>query len=405
MKLNDSLKQGIIIRIVFFLTYASGSAWLSYFNLFLKEQVGLSDAQVGILSAVQQVNTLLLLPFWGMIADRFGRKNILSLNMMLVFILLCGFIFQKTFLSVLIFTYLFTIFYSSIVPLVDSISLDYLEQTGKSTYGSLRLWASVGWAVSSVVTGYFIKTEKIYLIFLIASCIMLINWLILKIIYRPLKVFKNLKSLKMSHLKDIVFKDKRLVIMLVIMFFYGIFSAPIHLFINVYYAEIGAAYYHVGFAYAFQALSEVPFFFFGRKIIEKTGARRMIVLTMLITCIRMLIYSVTTNPWIAIFVGTLHGISLALFLVAFITFVHQYIPPQWRATGQSFVYAFYFGGGIAAGNLWTGYIANLIGMRGAMLVEAALTFLLITVTLIVFGAIGKISTKLGFGNKTMITDG
>jgi PPP family 3-phenylpropionic acid transporter len=395
MGLRNNARQGFVIRMIFFLTYAAGAAWLSYFNLFLKQYVGLTDGQIGIVTAIQQINTLLLLPFWGMVADRFGRKNILVLNMILVTILLYGFIFQKIFISVLAFTYLFTLFYNPIVSLVDSIALDYLEQSGKSSYGSIRLWASIGWAVSSVITGYFVRPEKIYLIFPIASSVMLLNWLILKFIYRPLKIIKNLQSLKLKHLGEIIMKDKRLAIILLIMFFYGIFSAPIHLFINVYYAEIGAAYYHVGYAYAFQALSEVPFFFFGRKIIEWTGSRRMIVITMLVTSLRMFAYSATTSPWIAISIGTIHGISLALFLVAFISFVHQFIPPEWRATGQSFVYAFYFGGGMAVGNLWTGFLANHIGMGGAMFVEGTLTLVLVIFTLFIFGTIRRISDRIG----------
>jgi PPP family 3-phenylpropionic acid transporter len=394
MSLKSNIRQAVVIRIIFFLTYASGAAWLSYFNLFLKQYIGLTDGQVGIITAVQQINTLLLLPFWGMVADRFGRKNILTINMFLITVLLCGFIFQKTFISVLAFTYVFTLFYNPIVSLVDSIALDFLEQTGKSSYGSIRLWASIGWAVSSVITGYFVRPERIYLIFPVASVVLLVNWLILKFIYRPLKIIKNLQSLRMKHLREIFLKDKRLAILLLIMFLYGIFSAPIHLFINVYYAEIGAAYYHVGYAYAFQALSEVPFFFFGKRILEWTGARRMIVITMFVTSLRMFAYSITTNPWIAISIGTLHGISLALFLVAFISYVHQYIPPEYRATGQSFVYAFYFGGGMAFGNLWTGFIADQIGMSGAMIVEGILTLVLVLSTFFIFGTIQKISGQI-----------
>jgi len=394
MNVKNYTRQNFVIRMIFFLTYAAGAAWLSYFNLFLRQYIGLTDGQIGIISAVQQINTLLLLPFWGMIADRFGRKKILALNMILVIILFYGFIFQDTFISVLAFTYLFTLFYSPIVSLVDSIALDYIEQTGKSSYGSIRLWASIGWAVSSIITGYFVRPEKIYLIFPIASSILLLNWLILKLIYHPLKFIKNLQSLKMKHVGEIILKDKRLAIILIIMFFYGIFSAPIHLFINVYYAEIGAAYYHVGYAYAIQALSEVPFFFFGKKIIKWTGSRRIIVFTMLITSLRMFAYGIIANPWIAISIGIIHGISLALFLVAFISYVHQFIPPQWRATGQSFVYAFYFGGGMAFGNLWTGFVADHIGMSGAMIVEATLTLVLVLITLFVFGTIRRISDRI-----------
>ncbi len=391
---GNSRYQTTVIKVVFFLTYAAASSWLSYFNLFLKNYAGLSDSEIGMVSAIQQINTLLLLPFWGMIADRFGRKNILLFNMFLVIAFLYGFILQRSFISVLAFTYFFTLFYNPLVPLFDSISLDFLEQHKNLSYGELRLWASVGWAISSVVTGYFISSENVYLIFPIASTILVLNWLIIRFIYRPLIVVKNLQSLKLRHLREIVFRDKRLYIMLIIMLFYGIFSAPIHLFINIYYAEIGAQYYHVGYAYFFQAMAEVPFFIYGRKIVDKIGARRTIVLTMLVTSLRLLGYSLNTNPWIAIMIGVSHGICLALFLVAFITFVHHFIPAEWRSTGQSFVYAFYFGGGMAAGNLWTGFLAVKITMRGAMMVESILILLLIIITLLVFGILKKINQTI-----------
>lgn len=359
----------------------------------MKEYVYLSDDQVGIISAIQQSNTFLI-PFWGMIADRFGRRNILLLNIFLVAIIIFGFLFHKAFISLLLFTWFFTFIYNPITSLVDSIALDYVEQSGTSSYGALRMWASIGWAVGAVITGYFVKPQNIFLIFPIASGIQLMNWLIIRFIYKPLRVVKNLRSLKMSHLGDILFSDKRLIIMLIVMLFYGIFSAPIHLFISVYYAEIGAQYYHIGYAYAIQALSEVPFFFFGKSIIEKAGPRRVIVLTMFITAVRMFAYSYISSPWTAILVGVTHGVCLGLFLVAFISYVHQFISPEWRATGQSFVYAFYFGGGMALGNLWIGFIADKIDMKGAMLVESIMVILLIIVTFFLFGLIKRITKSI-----------
>jgi MFS transporter, PPP family, 3-phenylpropionic acid transporter len=377
--------QTIVIKVCFFLTYASAASWLSFFNLFLKNYVGLSDGEIGIVIAIQQVNTLLLLPVWGIIADRFGRKNILMLTMFLSIIMLYGFIFQKTFLSVVIFMYLFTLLYNPITSLFDSVALDYIEQSKKSSYGFFRLWASIGWAVSSAITGIFINENNAYIIFIIASNLLLINFLIIRFIYKPLIVVKNLKSLKLGHIKDIFLSDKRLYIMLIIMLFYGIFSAPMHFFINIYYLDIGGGYHHVGYAYLVQALAEVPFFIYGKRIIDRFGARRIVIITMIVTSIRLLAYGINSNPWIAIAIGATHGVSMGLFILAFIVFVHQFIPPEFRATGQSFVYSFYFGGGLALGNILTGFISDQIGMQGAMLVQGSLTFLLIIITLLIFG--------------------
>ncbi len=374
---------------MFFLSFASSAAWLSYFNLFLKNYVGLTDGQIGIVIAIQQVNTLLILPVWGIIADRFGRKNILTLTIIISVFTLYGFILQKSFLSVLLFTYLFTLFYNPINPLMDSVSLDFLEQSKKGSYGIFRLWASVGWAVSSVTTGLFINETNSQYIFVIASTILLVNFIILKFLYKPLKVTKTLKSMKLSHIRDVFLSDKRLYSILIIMLFYGIFSSPMHFFINIYYMEIGGGYHHVGYAYLFQALAEVPFFLFGKKIIERFGARRLIIFTMIVTSFRLISYGLISDPWFAIIVGTVHGISLGLFILSFIAFVHQFIPAEFRATGQSFVYAFYFGGGLAIGNIFTGFLSQNMGMQNTMLVQGSLTFLLVLITVIIL----KLSRK------------
>lgn len=387
------LPQSVIIRILFFLTAAAAASWLAFFNLFLKSHVGLSSSQIGIVIAIQQVNTLLILPVWGLIADRFGRKRILGLTMFLVIFMLWGFIFQQTFLGVMIFTYIFTLIYNPVAPLMDSVSLDFVEQEKKYSYGELRLWASIGWAVSSAVTGNFIHAGNSYMIFIVASCILSVNFAVLHFLYKPLKVTRTLKTFRLAHIRNVIMADRRLFTLFVIMLFYGVFSAPIHFFINIYYLEIGAGFHHVGYAFLFQAGAEVPFFLFGKRIIDRFGPRRLIVFTMIVTASRLIIYGFVSSPWIAIALGTTHGISLALFFLSFIAFVHQHIPVEFRATGQSLIYAFYFGGGLAIGNILTGFLSQQWGMQNTMFIQGGLTFVLVIITLIILGALKKIKRK------------
>ena len=384
------INQLFIIKLMFFLTAASAASWLSFFNLYLKNHVGLADGQIGVLIAIQQVNTLLVLPFWGMIADRFGRKNIFTLVVFLTIFMLWGFLFQKTFLALIIFTYIFTLFYNPVFPLLDSVAMDFTDQNKKSSYGELRVWASIGWAVSSAVTGTFIHGQNSHVIFAVASFLLAANFVVLHFFYKPLKVKRSLKTLKLSSVKELLFIDKRLTTIFVIMFFYGVFSAPIHLFINIYYMEIGAGFHHVGYAFLFQAMAEVPFFIYGKRIIDRFGARRLIVFTMIVTAIRLLLYGFITNPWFAILLGTTHGISLALFFLSFIAFVHFFVPAEYRATGQSLIYAIYFGGGIAIGNIFTGLLSDTIGMQNTMILQGCLTLALVFITLIILGAWRKL---------------
>jgi PPP family 3-phenylpropionic acid transporter len=52
----------------------------------------------------------------------------------------------------------------------------------------------------------------------------------------------------------------------------------------------------------------------------------------------------------------LHGISWSLFWVVCVECVNSLVEEDWRATGQSLLYAAYFGAGAIAGNFWTGYL-------------------------------------------------
>ena len=39
-------------------------------------------------------------------------------------------------------------------------------------------------------------------------------------------------------------------------------------------------------------------------------------------------------------------------------FVNKLVKEDWRATGQSLLYASYYGAGAIVGNLWTGYLSD-----------------------------------------------
>ena len=54
----------------------------------------------------------------------------------------------------------------------------------------------------------------------------------------------------------------------------------------------------------------------------------------------------------------LHGISWSLFWVVCVEYVNKLVREDWRVTGQSLLYAAYYGAGVIAGNFWTGYLSD-----------------------------------------------
>jgi PPP family 3-phenylpropionic acid transporter len=139
----------------------------------------------------------------------------------------------------------------------------------------------------------------------------------------------------------------------------------------------------VGYGLSFQGLCELPLFYFSAKIILRLGLKTTLVITVIATAIRMLLYSVIKNPVAAIPVEMLHGISWSLFWVVCVEYVNKLVDERWLATGQSLLYASYFGAGAIAGNYWTGYLYDkhikiadifLLNAAGVIIVALLLIF-------------------------------
>jgi MFS transporter, PPP family, 3-phenylpropionic acid transporter len=377
-------KQGIVLRAIFFINSAAFGCWLTFFNIYLKEKIGFSTSQIGVLSSILPFGTLIILPIWGMLADKFVRKRVFLVALFISMILINGILLINNYYLFILFLFLFGSFYSPLTPMLDTIALDYVEQTGKDSYGEIRLWSSAGWAFSTLVVGYLLRGIDVKFVFPITSAFFVVSGIIMLTMYKPLTVKRNIATLKFSHLGKIIIDSPRLTIFIVIILIYGILTAPVMLFINLYYNEIGAQSQYVGIAFAVQAMCELPFFFYGKRILERFGAKRVMIFAMSVTMVRMLLYGITTDPVIAIIIGGLHGITIALFLISVIEQIHVFIPQEWRATGQSFIYIFYFGVGTALGYIWSGFLSDLYSVQKTMLIMGGLIGILIMITVFIF---------------------
>ena len=86
------------------------------------------------------------------------------------------------------------------------------------------------------------------------------------------------------------------------------------------------------------------------------GIKNTLLLTIFATSLRMFLYSAVKTPEYAIAIEVLHGISWSLFWVVCVEYVNVLVRPEWRASGQSLLYAAYYGIGAIVGNFWTGYL-------------------------------------------------
>ena len=374
------------IKLLYFLLYVGMAAWSTQFYAFLERERSLSGVQIGAIAAVQQINNLIILPFWGMISDRYGKRRVFLILLAVSALCIEGFLYTGGFIYYLLFIVVFTTLYNPLAALVDSFAL---EKTSipfvRSSYGNMRLWASLGWSVSSIGTGMLIRYAgfSFSVIFPITTVFFLVAWIVAYISLNKKHEYKTSKSPSFKTLRDLLMTDRRIVLFFLFCLTYYIFNSPILNMINIYYSEICVSYFSnlsaeelnvkigliVGIAFAVQSIFELPFMFFANFFIKRYGTRNVILFTMFVAFLRMMLYGLSTNPWFSVVIGATHGITLGLFWVAAVGYVHTLIPKSQNSTGQMLFNTF-LAIGTCIGNLLTGFMKDTISIQNGMMVNA-----------------------------------
>jgi len=351
MKISEANR----LRILYFLVFCCTAAWLPIFADYLKDH-GLNGIRIGIVLGIVPFMMLLVQPFYGMFADRWGYKKTLLSSSLLAAVSYIFYLVQGGFLFLFIVTIFMALFYNTIQPVLDSLSLQLVQNDPSFSYGTLRIAGAAGWAFTGIVTGYFIEHINTSVIFVISAVSMLLTFLFAfslkpdnKKIKKEEQAYKDLKK---------VITNPVLIALLVCVLLVSAGATTIWNFYSIYMKENGASASLVGYGISFQGLCELPLFYFSARIIKRFGIKTTLLITVFATTLRLLLYSVVKNPQAAIAIEMLHGISWSLFWVVCVEYVNMLVLEEWRATGQSLLYAAYYGAGAIAGNLWTGFLYN-----------------------------------------------
>jgi PPP family 3-phenylpropionic acid transporter len=342
------------LRIVYFLVFCCTASWLPIFAEYLKDR-GLAGVQISIVLSVTPLMMFIVQPFYGMVADRVGYRRCLMLSSLLASLAFAGYLLEGNFLYLFCLTILMSFFYNTLQPLLDSLSLNLAQRNPAFSYGSLRIAGAAGWAFTGIVVGHYIDVVDTSIIFTFSAVSLLLAFLF-SFFLRP--DGKNLTPAALLSFKGIriVFKDRTLIFLLLAIVCVSAGATTIWNFYSIYMKEIGASSSLVGVGISFQGLCELPFFYFSALIIHRLGMKTTLLLTVFATAFRLFLYSIVKDPQIAIAIEVLHGISWSLFWVVCVETVNKLVKEEWRATGQSLLYASYFGVGAIAGNFWTGLL-------------------------------------------------
>jgi PPP family 3-phenylpropionic acid transporter len=363
----------------YYALFFGGMAWVMPFLVLRYQEIGLSGEQIGLLTVLGPVVTLVASPFWGGLADATRRhKQIMLVNIVaaVASMLLIG--QMKSFWALIPVVASYSFFIAPIVPLVDRTVVDLLGAR-KADYGRQRLWGSIGWGIMAPLAGWVVGRTGLTTCFYGYAFFMILGMIVAaRMIVSPPPMGEPFwKGMR------VLLSDRRLLFFMVAMLMQGMGRSASFNFLYMHLSNLGGTKLLVGLAATVAGLSELPTFFYSGVMMRRIGARGLFVFSMVTGILMLTGYSLIRNPWLVLFVQLLTGPSFSTMWAGGVAYMDELAPRGMGATAQGLFSAVATGLASALGAIIGGWMFDAVGAPwmfrwSALMVFLALLFLLIT---------------------------
>jgi len=341
----------------FYFLYYGAAASLIPFLVIYYEQLGLSGRQIGFLAAIPPLIFLISAPLWGAAADATKQHKRL-LMIAIAGALAVVFIFSRTtaFVWIIPVAIVYAFFAAPIMPLVDASTMDWLGEK-RNLYGRIRLWGAIGWGVSAPLIGWLIERSGVgwafygYIILMLGGLV--VAW------FLPIRETAAQQSFWSS--MRLFAGNRQWLLFLAVVFIGGICMAIISNFLFLYMNDLGASKTLMGLSLTFATLSELPIFFYSNRLLNRWGARGLLLIALSAYVVRALAYTVVSETWMFLVVQLLHGLTFSAMWVAGVSYADSMAPTGLGATAQGLFSGVLLGMGGIAGALLGGILYDELG--------------------------------------------
>jgi PPP family 3-phenylpropionic acid transporter len=239
----------------------------------------------------------------------------------------------------------------------------------------IRLWGSLGFIVIVVLLGDLLEsysTDIIPLVVTITFGLILISSFIV-----PEKL--NTPHADHSPIWHVI-KQPKVLAFLVVCFLMLCSHGPYYTFYTIFLEEQGYSAHMIGVLWAVGVLAEVIIFLLMHRLLPIFGARKLLIVTLLLTTVRWLLIGFFVNDLSMLFLAQLiHAFSFGVFHAVGISLVHEYFTGSHQGRGQALYSSVSFGAGVAAGSLISGLVWDQWGAAVLFVLASCCTVLALAI--------------------------
>ena len=287
---HDSYMSYFLMYFFFFFSLAFFSGFIS---VYLMDQ-GYSASQVSFVVSCSYILSVIGQPFIGQLNDQYESRYVNSILLLIAGTLGVIFIFLKN-------IYLIALTYSMVLAITNGTNpiIERMAIVSRFKYGSIRVWATIGYAVATMISGYLYKNigpYSLYISFAIGELLCVIGILGTHSILPPVE--KTIEKISMIS----VFKIKYIPFYLIIVcLFYGITNVH-HLYLPAMLKQSGLPINNVSNVIFFSTLSEVPVILLSRFYMNRFTNKQLLMSVFVLLFVQFFTFSFISSLIIQIII-------------------------------------------------------------------------------------------------------
>ena len=284
-KFNNSYFVYFLMYNFFFLSYSLFSTLISVYMM----GQGYTASQVSIVVSASFFTSMLTQPIMGVMTDRFGIKRVALCSFLAMIIGALFFIGASN-------LWLLTIWYSFVLMLINGINpvMDVLAAQSPYTYGKIRIWGTIGYAMGSQLAGLiyqYISPQAIFWVFVLTVTISIVGGLGVNPPHDKPQQKQREKGGNIGQ----VLKNKTYLFYLLIVALYSGVGNTGHTYIPSMLEHSGLSVNMASTVVAISVICEAPLIFYSYLFMDKVPIKRLLYIPLGVIFIQYLIYGLNLN--------------------------------------------------------------------------------------------------------------
>jgi MFS transporter, PPP family, 3-phenylpropionic acid transporter len=320
------------LRLYYFLLIGGGGFLFPFINLFYTQQ-GLSGTQIGWLSTLASLVALIAAPWWGRRSDATAHpRRLLQFGLLATSLCMLVLSQQTAFAWIALLVMLDALLSINVAPLSDVVALAVTKQ-GRAGFGSVRLWGSLGWAMTALVGGWLIEQTGLFTMFAgyaitgFASIALLAVLRIPRLNHQPDRPEAAPAPRLRQSLSQLA-RDRTLLGLMLALSVLLFAINGIRQFAPVFLDQLGAGETIIGLASTIGAAVELPAMLWVDRLGRRHGSGQLLRMSFLLYAVCALSVVIAPMIPVTLFSHVIDGVAYSFFAVALVLFIGEVAPDR-----------------------------------------------------------------------------